>query len=151
MRHFTQGRRSPTRWAILMSAAVALAGCSPLTAAQPSPAPSSPQPLLDQQVAGEGGAFRVSVDREVYPAHYAGLWHTHPGPGSFCVVQGSLRVEAQDQASIDLTPGQCWAEPENVPHRPVNITSTEAVAIFFLLAPAGAPGIRAATPSASPS
>lgn len=117
-----------------------LAACGGAPAAQPA----APQFLLDQTMDG----YRVTVDREVYPPHYAGLLHTHPGPGSFCMVQGQLRIEIEGQQPVSLRPGQCWAELPGVAHRPVNDSDQEAVAIFYLLAPTGEPRIASAPASA---
>ena len=83
--------------------------------------------------------LRATVDREVYPPHYAGAWHTHPGPGSFCTLQGTLTMEVRDGPPVTLSPGECWGESPGVAHRPANRTDREAVALFYLLAPDGQP------------
>ncbi|HEU0168852.1 MAG TPA: cupin domain-containing protein [Chloroflexota bacterium] len=118
---------------------MALAACSSGSAGQPG----APQFLLDRTLSG----YEITVDQESYPAHYAGLLHTHPGPGSFCVLQGQLRIEVVGQAAVALGPGQCWAEPPGVAHRPVNDTDQPAVAVFYLLAASGQSRIAAASSS----
>ena len=114
---------------LALALVLTLAACGGGATAQPA----APQFLLNRTLNG----YQVTVDREVYPPHYAGLLHTHPGPGSFCVVQGQMRIEAEGQQPLSLGPGQCWAEPPGVAHRPVNDSDQEAVAVFYLLAPAG--------------
>jgi len=128
---------------IALLVSIALTGCGPAesSAAQPS----APQVILDQSFQGAGATYRVTVDREVYPPHYAGLLHTHPGPGSLCLLQGQLSMEAVGQQPAIITPGQCWTESPGIAHRPVNTTDTEAVALFYLFAPAGQPRIEPAS------
>ena len=136
-------------WAALGAAlAVFVAGCS--IGRPPAQAPPAPQFLFDQQFNGDHGPLLVTVDRERYPPHYAGLWHTHPGPGSFCVLQGTLTIEVRNQPTVTLASGQCWMETPGVVHRPANLTDIEAVALFYLLAPAGQPRILPAPTPASP-
>ena len=139
-------------WAVLGVALLALlyvAGCrsGPSAASQ---TPSPPQFLFDQQFNGNHGPLLVTIDRERYPPHYAGLWHTHPGPGSFCVLQGTLTIEVRSQPNVTLTSGQCWTEMPGVVHRPANLTDVEAVALFYLMAPAGQPRILPAPTPPSP-
>lgn len=123
---------------------LAAAGCSPATGAANSAQPPPPQFLLNKDVPSDKGTMQVTLDREVYPPHYVGLWHTHPGPGSLCVLQGALTVEVSGQADVPLPAGACWAEPPGVAHRPANLTDQQAVALFYLMAPAGRPRIIAA-------
>lgn len=132
--------------------AAATAGCGPSTASSSAAnnVPAAPQFLLNQGIQADGKTFQVTVDRESYPPHYAGLWHTHPGPGSFCVLQGQLTIEAMNQQPLTLAPGQCWAEPPGVAHRPTNNTDQVAEALFYLLAPAGEQRIQSAAPPANP-
>lgn len=143
-RHGAPGWRRAA-WAPIGACLLALSGC----AAPGAPAPSAAQPpppkfYFQQDFSGDRGELLATVDREVYPAHYAGLWHTHPGPGSFCVLQGTLVVEVRGGADVPLQSGQCWQEQPGVIHRPVNRTDQEATALFFLLAPANGPRILAA-------
>jgi len=136
------------RFIALLVVSIFLASCG--SAAPSSAQPGAPQFILDQSFQGDGATYRVTVDREVYPAHYAGLLHTHPGPGSLCLLQGQLSIEAVGQQPASITAGQCWTESPGVVHRPVNTTDTEAIALFYLFAPAGQPRIEPASGTASP-
>lgn len=119
-----------------------LAGCAPVEpVARSGGSPPAPQFVLDQRFPGDYGQLLATVDREVYPPHYAGLWHTHPGPGSLCVLQGVLQVEIRDRAEVTLSSGLCWSELPGLAHRPVNAGDVTAVALFYLLAPTGQPRI----------
>ncbi len=127
-----------------------MAGCAPGgTIVGPRGSPPSPQFLFTQRFPGDDGQLLATVDREVYPPHYAGLWHTHPGPGSLCVLQGVLQVEIREHVGVTLSSDQCWSELPGLPHRPVNSGEVAAVALFSLLAPAGQPRIIPA-PSPAP-
>ena len=93
--------RDRMRWRLLAGALAGLVlltgGCSPSeTATPPASQPPPPRFLLQQNLAGDRGPLLVTVDQEVYPPHSAGLWHSHPGPGSFCVLQGRLTVQVRD-------------------------------------------------------
>lgn len=118
--------------------------CAPPTTATNRSQPPPPQFLFNKTFPSDKGTMQVTLDREVYPPHYVGLWHTHPGPGSLCVLQGALTVEVSGQADVPLPAGACWAEPPGVAHRPANLTNQQAVALFYLMAPAGQPRIIAA-------
>ena len=125
------------------------AGCAPPTNAPDHSQPPPPQFLFNKDFPSDKGNMQVTLDREIYPPHYVGLWHTHPGPGSLCVLQGALTVEVSGQADVPLPAGACWAEPPGVAHRPANLADQQAVALFYLMAPAGQPRIIAApTPAA---
>lgn len=132
--------------------AILVAGCS----ATPGPASAGGQPpppkfLFNQTFAGDPGKPQATVDQEVYPPHYAGLWHTHPGYGMFCTLQGTLTIEVQGKPDVPLPAGRCWEEVPGVAHRPANRTAQAAVALFYLLAPAGGPRIAPApTPTPGP-
>jgi mannose-6-phosphate isomerase-like protein (cupin superfamily) len=110
---------------------------------QPPPA----QFLFNENFSSDAGTLKVTVDRELYPPHYAGLWHTHPGPGSFCVLQGKITIEVRGRSDIVLTADQCWMETPGIVHRPTNQTDQEAVALFYLMAPANQPRIIPVPPS----
>jgi quercetin dioxygenase-like cupin family protein len=128
---------------------LAAAACAPPSSGSTGAQPPPPQLLFDKDVPSDKGAMQVTLDREIYPPHYVGLWHTHPGPGSLCVLQGALTVEVSGQPDVPLPAGACWAEPPGVAHRPANLTDQPAVALFYLMAPAGQPRIIAApTPEA---
>lgn len=120
---------------LLLTACTGRPGGAGLAAGQPP----APQFLFNQAFPSGRGALRATVDREVYPPHYAGTWHTHPGPGSFCSLEGTLTIEVRGAAAVTLTPGQCWTEEPGVVHRPANRTDQPAVALFYLLAPDGRP------------
>lgn len=121
--------------------ALALAGCGQ---ASPASSPGAAQLLLDRTLQGGGKQFTVTVDRESYPAHYAALWHTHPGFGSFCVIQGQIQIEISGQQPVALAAGQCWQESPGVVHRPANNSDRPAEAVFYLLAPTGLERIASA-------
>ncbi|MGH2364269.1 MAG: cupin domain-containing protein [Chloroflexota bacterium] len=127
----------------LAGAVLALAGCSrPAT-------PVTPKILFNQQFSGTGGPYLVTVDRETYPPGFMSAWHTHPGPGSLCLLQGQVRIDVRGQPSVALRPGQCWTEPPGVAHRPTNPAGTPAVCLFYLFAPANQPRIQPAPASSS--
>lgn len=130
------------RWLCLLPLSLSLASCG--ASSSSAVQPGAPQVLLDRSLPGDGASYRVTVDREVYPPHYAGLLHTHPGPGTLCLLQGQLTIEVVGQQPRNLAAGQCWPEMPGVAHRPVNETGREAVAVFYLFAPAGEPRIQAA-------
>lgn len=123
--------------------------CAPPTGAAGGTQPPPPQFLFNKDFPSNNGSMQVTLDREVYPPHYVGLWHTHPGPGSLCVLQGTLTVEVSGQPDVPLPAGACWAEPPGVAHRPANRTDQQAVALFYLMAPAGrSRTVAAPTPAA---
>jgi quercetin dioxygenase-like cupin family protein len=134
-------RKAPLATGALL---LTLAACTPATAVTAGAQPPPPQFVFNKTFPGDNGNVQATLDREVYPPHYAGLWHTHPGPGSLCVLQGRLTVEVAGQPDVPLPAGSCWAEPPGVAHRPTNQGDQQAVALFYLLAPAGQPRIRAA-------
>ena len=119
--------------------------CAPATSVGTGTQPPPPQFVFNKVFPGDSGSMQVTLDREVYPPHYAGLWHTHPGPGSLCVLQGTLTVEVAGQPDVVLPAGSCWAEKPGLAHRPTNQSDQQAVALFYLMAPAGQPRILAAS------
>jgi len=123
---------------------LATSACSQATNAAAANQPPPPQFVFNKSYPSDGGSLQVTLDREVYPPHYAGLWHTHPGPGSLCVLQGTLTVEVAGQPNVVLPAGSCWQEKPGLAHRPTNQSAQQAVALFYLLAPAGQPRILAA-------
>ena len=130
---------------LLLTTTACIPAAGVTTGAQPPP----PQFVFNQTFPSDTGNLQVTLDREIYPPQYAGLWHTHPGPGSLCVLQGTLTVEVAGQRNVVLPSGSCWAESPGVAHRPTNQSDQQAVALFYLMAPAGGPRILAApTPTA---
>ncbi|MCL4544258.1 MAG: cupin domain-containing protein [Chloroflexi bacterium] len=108
----------------------------------------TPALLYEQRFAAANGEMLVTLDREDYPPHYAGAWHTHNGPGLFCVLTGTITMEIRGAPSQLLHSGQCWEEIPGIVHRPANTTSGPATAIFYLFGPAQLPRIvPAPTPS----
>lgn len=142
-----------TRQAALMVGVVLLfftiSACAPAASVATSTQPPPPQFVFNKSFPSDHGAMQVTLDREVYPPHYAGLWHIHPGPGSLCVLQGTLTVEVARHPNVQLQAGSCWAEMPGLAHRPTNPSDQQAVALFYLMAPAGQSRIVAApTPKA---
>ena len=138
-------RATPARWRawpLLASLLFATVACASRVTSGAQPPP--PQFVFNKTFPSDSGNLQATLDREVYPPHYAGLWHTHPGPGSLCVLQGTLTVEVAGQPTVVLASGSCWAETPGVAHRPTNQTDRQAVALFYLMAPAGGPRILAA-------
>jgi quercetin dioxygenase-like cupin family protein len=123
---------------------LAASACSQTTSTFTGSQPPPPQFVFNKSYPSDRGNMQVTLDREVYPPHYAGLWHTHPGPGSLCVLQGTLTVEVAGQPNVALSAGSCWSEQPGLAHRPVNQSDQLAVALFYLMAPAGQPRILAA-------
>ena len=105
----------------------------------------TPQPLYEQRFTSQQGDILITLDREVYPAHYHGEWHTHPGPGLFCTLTGTITMEVQGKPNVSLSPGTCWEEIPGTVHRPANLTNHAATAIFYLFAPAALPRIQPAS------
>ncbi|HUZ77923.1 MAG TPA: cupin domain-containing protein [Chloroflexota bacterium] len=140
------GRAHAARLSFALAGTVlALAGCS--WPAAPAGAPVTPKFLFDQQFSGSGGPYLVTIDRETYPPGFTSGWHTHPGPGSLCLLQGQVRIDVRGQPSVTLQPGQCWTEPPGVAHRPTNPAGTPAVCLFYLFAPADQPRLQPAPSS----
>ena len=48
------------------------------------------------------------------------VWHDHAGEDElFLVLRGRLRLDFEDRPAVTLGPGQCYAVPRGVRHRPV--------------------------------
>jgi mannose-6-phosphate isomerase-like protein (cupin superfamily) len=142
-----------TRKATLTASALLLllatSACAPTSSVTTGTQPPPPRFVFNQSFPSDNGNMQVTLDRELYPPHYAGLWHTHPGPGSLCVLQGTLAVEVAGQRNVVLPAGSCWTEKPGLAHRPTNQSDQQAVALFYLMAPAGQARILAApTPAA---
>ncbi|HEV7215928.1 MAG TPA: hypothetical protein VGP33_12500, partial [Chloroflexota bacterium] len=59
-------------------------------------------------------------------------------------LQGTLMLEVAGQPNVVLAAGSCWSEQPGLAHRPTNQSDRQAVALFYLMAPAGRPRIVAA-------
>lgn len=63
-------------------------------------------------------------------------WHSHPDTDDFfLVLEGSLRIDLPDGASVTLGPGELYVVPKGVEHRPV----AEEEVHLLLIEPAGTP------------
>lgn len=148
-----QRNRRPLQRGVVLAAtflAVLTTGCAPATGDAPAGGASPPPPkfLFNQTFPSDSRTLQATVDQEVYPPHYAGLWHTHPGYGMFCTLQGTLTIEVEGKPNVPLPAGRCWEEVPGVAHRPANLTTQQAVALFYLIAPGAQPRIApAATPT----
>lgn len=128
----------------LVLAILAVSGCAAPASRSAQGPPPPPQFFFNRSFTATPSDMQATVDREVYPPHYAGLYHTHPGYGLFCTLQGTLTIQIEGRPDVTLPSGQCWEEPPGVAHRPANLTDQQAVAVFYLIAPAGRPRIQAA-------
>jgi quercetin dioxygenase-like cupin family protein len=55
--------------------------------------------------------------------------HTHPHEQTGYLVSGRARMQIEDKA-VDLTPGDCWMIPGNVPHEATALEDAVFIDIF---------------------
>ncbi len=77
--------------------------------------PESPV-LACEQINCASGDVLVRLDQVSFPAGAVAYCHVHPGPGIRYLVEGRLRLEADNHVQ-DALPGHVWFEPANTPVR----------------------------------
>ena len=128
--------------AMMLAAALVLAGATHPSPSPPAPLPPPlpPQlPIATFDVPQDKGQQQVQVVMREFPVGSSSGWHMHPGVETAYLLSGVMSLEMAGQPRLILHPGDTFTVPRGVAHNGANLGKVPARLMIAYVVDKGAP------------